>query len=592
MIPAQAGIGGVLVAGFLILAICVWNFWYLILETNDRIPADLDPLIPKSFEAARYENELRIGVYDSAATRLFYRQMRFDYESLLKSWRTFLGDMGFSYQAFRRIDELRDYDLIILPFTSCLSDYEADRIKEFVSQGGRLFMTGTVGARFEDGSWRDEPVFGDIVGARFVGNANPSPQGPARLNLNRDLPVSLRWTPRRSLEIATYNEVLVVRPIGTRMNIVASAPFYREDDSYDELAAICYGSYLKGRIVWSGIRIGAAPIGDETAERAFRELFSNLMIWLTDRPRVTTPTWPAGKRAALGLVIQASDSSPLRLVSQIKQVDAPLGVLVTPRQARAFAEMPGLRGLPIEWILHLDRPLMNIIRSANPNARVDPAKRRVERLLNTRIRGVMVEGMRPREFARMGLDAGFDYILAPPTDGIEEYPEIYASKRERGPFAAPEVLSLAPFRTSIPEKVSPTDCFFVLLQAEEFLGLEAEEQSLAILGREDIWTTQPHEIVSWRSDRNAVVMDEEFLPDQRLRVRISNGSYSEFAGFPLNIDFGESFETVLIWPKAVGQPPPVLLSNDAGDWSYQIERFRPGMTLEYIFTPQRQTESK
>jgi hypothetical protein len=541
--------------------------------------------VPDFSDVSAYDTETHVGVYDSTATRRFYRQMGFNYPSVLKSWKVFLTDLGLEYNDFNRIDEIVEYDMLILPFTSCLSDYEAQKIREFVATGGKLFMTGTVGSRFEDGSWRDEPVFGDLVGARFVGNANPSPQGPARLSLNRDLPVSLRWTLRGSLVIPSYNEVLVIRPIGTRMNVVARAPFYRGDDSYDELVAICYGPYLKGRVAWSGVRIGALPVGDETAERAFRELFSNLIGWLGDHPRITTPTWPNRKEAALGILVDPSGSSPLRILSKIKQFDQPIALLVNPKQAREFANVPGIEHLNIEWVLHVEKEYLKIIQNSESSVGIGGIKSRIERALKTEVSGVLVDNMRPRDVARIALEAGFLYMLAPPTDGIDEYPEIYASMREMGPLEAPDVLSLAPFRKSIPQKISPTDCFFVLLDAQAFLDMEFSSKFLGIDVQNDLWVTYPKDIVGWRSDRNSVIMDKEFLPDERLRIRISNGSYSEFENFPFTIDFGNSIKKVLIWPKAVGQAPPELLSKRNGGWSYIIDRFSPGMTLEFIFTP-------
>ncbi|MGE9291551.1 MAG: hypothetical protein ACQKBT_11205, partial [Puniceicoccales bacterium] len=368
----------------------------------------------------------------------------------------------------------------------------------------------------------------------------------------------------------------MVRPIGSRMKVVARAPYYQQDETYDDLVAICYGRYLKGRIAWSGVRIGASPSGDETAERAFRELFANMIVWLTDRPRITTPTWPGNCEAALGLVLEAPESSALRFFAKIKEIDHPLGMLVTPKQAREFSEIPGIESLPVEWILHIDSDYLHLVEEAENSDNLKITKRRVEEMLRTVVAGVRVDDVRSRDVANLALEAGFSYLLAPPTDGIEEYPEIYASMREMGPLEAPVVLSLAPFRESLPERISPTDCFFVLLPAETFLDTPLPLRFPGIEENQELWMTYPAEIVNWRSDRNSVVMDQEFLPDDRLRLRISNGSYTEFHQFPFTIGFGDEIEEVLVWPKAVGQAPPDLVSRNQGNWSYEIERFRPG----------------
>ncbi|MFP4492516.1 MAG: hypothetical protein ACLFRP_01330, partial [Puniceicoccaceae bacterium] len=572
-------------AAVIILGLCVWNYWYLLLETNDGIPRIFKPVLREAGIAPGGESEVRVGVYESAATGRFFREMRFDYTGVLDSWERFLRQLGYSHKTFGRIDRIDEFDLLVLPFTSCLSDYEADRIKDFLARGGAVFLSGAVGSRFEDGAWRDEPVFGDIIGARFAGNANPGPRGAARLTLARDLPVSLRWTPRGVLEIPSYNQVLVVRPIGGRMSVVATAPFFRDEETFDELSAFCIGSYLKGRVAWSGFRLGAFPPGDETAERAFRELFTNTIAWLTDRPRVTTPQWPDGKTAALGLVVDAAPGEAPRLLSRLREEGLPVGVLVTPREAREFAALHGLDSSDVEWILHIDRD-HRAGRRASPDDWLVLMRKRMERVLGRPVKGLLHEDVRTRSAAETALAAGFDYLLAPPADGIEQYPEIYASRRPKGPFEPPEALSLAPYRTTLPGGVAPTDCFFVVLPGAGFLELD---DPLAFAGerREDLWVAHPSDLVAWRSDRNSVVMNEEFLSSDRLRLRISNGSYSEFTDFPFSIRFREAVEGISVWPKAVGQPPPELVSREGDSWTFAIRRFRPGVTLEFIFTPRK-----
>jgi len=582
-IPPQNRFLGVLIAAVIIVGLCCWNYWYLIIETNDRVPPELAPLVERETGATVARDDVRIGVFESLTTRRFFREMDFDYSGVLKEWNDFLRSLGFTFNDFARIEQIEDFDVVIFPFSSCLSEYEARRIKEYIAAGGAVLMTGAVGSRFNDGRWRDQPVYGDIIGARFVGNANPSPQGPARLQLNRQTPVSLRLNPRSIIDIPVYNQVLVVRPFGSRMESVATTVFSAGEGRTETLTAFNVGPYLQGKVAWSGFRLGSHPAGNETIERAVKELFTNTIAWLADRPRVSTPLWPAGYQAALALVVDAESESRLRLLTRIAAVGKPVGVLVAPHEARSFADLPGAKDLDIEWILHIDREFLTAV-SEKPTGWLTGVRQRMESIFGKPVHGIRYEALTSRQAAEEALEGGFSYLLAPPSETIEEYPEIYTSRRMLGPLESPEVLSLAPFRTSLPESSEPTDCDFVLLTVDEFL---ASANLQTRLGEREgfLWVTTPSQIVAWRADRNSVVMNEEFLPGNRLRLNISNGSYREFENFPFRVHFQEPVESVAVWPKAVGVPPPEVLSGEGRDWTFAIRNFRSGRTLEYIFTP-------
>jgi len=60
---------------------------------------------------------------------------------------------------------------------------------------------------------------------------------------------------------------------------------------------------------------------------------------------------------------------------------------------------------------------------------------------------------------------------------------------------------------------------------------------------------------------------------------------SVFPQFPFTIHFKKTVSDVAIWPKAVGVPPPKVLSKSPTSWTFAIENFQSGRTLEYIFTP-------
>ena len=64
--------------------------------------------------------------------------------------------------------DLSKYDLLIMPTCACVSDKEAEKIKEFVKNGGNLIISYDTGFFDEDGNRLEKPQLSDLQGTKKV----------------------------------------------------------------------------------------------------------------------------------------------------------------------------------------------------------------------------------------------------------------------------------------------------------------------------------------------------------------------------------------------------------------------------------------
>jgi len=67
----------------------------------------------------------------------------------------------------KNIDELSRYKVIILPDLYRMKESECDKIREFVKNGGRIFVTGSTSALSSDGKNKDKFMLEDVLGVKY-----------------------------------------------------------------------------------------------------------------------------------------------------------------------------------------------------------------------------------------------------------------------------------------------------------------------------------------------------------------------------------------------------------------------------------------
>ena len=107
----------------------------------------------------------RVALLRSEYTKTAYRVSSGDRnaawaDGVIRSWRDFLLDPTRRI-TFRELNDqdlergtLDDYDLLILPASSAMSDRQIEQLKGFMNRGGSVWATWTPGIYRPDGTWR------------------------------------------------------------------------------------------------------------------------------------------------------------------------------------------------------------------------------------------------------------------------------------------------------------------------------------------------------------------------------------------------------------------------------------------------------
>jgi hypothetical protein len=167
-------VGWVLVLGVLGLVGAFFFYWLLMQSTFGAF--SIRQMIPGSGGVG---GSARVALLESDYTRQAYRITSGDssaswVDGVVRSWTDFLLDpereVSFDQISDADIERgrLDNYDVLILPDVTAMSDAEITRIKAFMQRGGNVWATWTPGIYRPDGSWRGWSFLEEVIGLNFV----------------------------------------------------------------------------------------------------------------------------------------------------------------------------------------------------------------------------------------------------------------------------------------------------------------------------------------------------------------------------------------------------------------------------------------
>ncbi len=251
-------------------------------------------------------------------------------------------------------ENLRRYGAILLPNVACMSEKTADRIREYVRQGGGLFATFETSLYDDTGTRRAEPALAGLFGTSGARRV----VGPKRWDFMKPLGKSplLAGLDRELVPSPVYH--LQVKPNGADVQLQFTKPLTGVYDGIPVLSddpALLVNRYGNGKVIYFAGDLGNGINGFHLAEflnvlgNSVRELVSPQVV-LENAPssiEVVLRSQDQGKRLLLHLINFTGEMTrPIRRVTRLDKLAVSLPGARKP--ARIFTLMqPGT--IKHEW---------------------------------------------------------------------------------------------------------------------------------------------------------------------------------------------------------------------------------------------------
>lgn len=256
-------------------------------------------------------------------------------ENLIEFWTNLTSDKSQNLTVTNDtapLDNLKSFDLIILPGNICLDEHFIDQIRNYIDSGGSILATRSVGRFDAKGVIRNSGLLKNLV------SSNPEltdreAMVPTALQLVAGFPGTCAVVPGFFLRLMVTNSPEFIRePIDDPdINIGGfwSSPIYEESASFEkkQQAGFLMKEFKSGaRLAWFGSNLEGLHINEINKEPTQR-FFNQLIQWLCGEGVVSIDPWLDGKRSAL--LVFGEFTSDFSKINDIYKMFNDLGIVTT-----------------------------------------------------------------------------------------------------------------------------------------------------------------------------------------------------------------------------------------------------------------------
>ena len=265
-------------------------------------------------------------------------------EETVEAWKKFLSSTYLEVDIVddKKIEsgDLYGYKLIALPSCKALSNLEILHLKNYVENGGSIFVTGSPGTFDKEGNWRGWNFLTEVLGLEFSHEVYPE-SNLAALTIRGGLAITPNIPTGYAFKVATWDRPLSCKIVEPR---TMQASFWttlktseqRTSQQIEESSGIVFGKYGNGRFIWMGFELRTIT-GVQEDYVYFDKFFQNCISWLTHIPTVIVKDWPSPYRSAATVApFLTGDSIAFtqNLLDIVEKDPFPITFFVDPHTAR------------------------------------------------------------------------------------------------------------------------------------------------------------------------------------------------------------------------------------------------------------------
>ncbi|MCL2518127.1 MAG: beta-galactosidase trimerization domain-containing protein [Oscillospiraceae bacterium] len=190
----------------------------------------------------------------------------------------------------KNIGELQNYKVIILPDLPMLNEEEVAAIREYVNNGGKIYISGMTSLLRNDGVLMDNFMLADVIGADYNGSHEMFPTYIVPVNENKK--IFDNYTEKYPHMLNSTQHKITPRE-GTEVIAKVKLPYSNADNMTDFITAlsnppwtdtdspsIIKNKFGKGEVIYS------SGVIEDSPQRDNLKLFTNLIKSLHSKPRV------------------------------------------------------------------------------------------------------------------------------------------------------------------------------------------------------------------------------------------------------------------------------------------------------------------
>jgi hypothetical protein len=601
------------VLGLAILALVagIWQYHSLIVEVSDGAARDLYQGVLHPFERRSdlARNSLRVALIQSEYTAAAFGENRENYYGLIKIWERLLTHEGFGYHTLTDVPRGRDieeYNLLVLPSTSCLSADQRRAVKEFLEAGKGVVMTWACGTRNEYGQWERYSLLHEIGGMDVVGPPPASQKNISTAMLSGGYPITADMYPGFRLSVTRFDQPLSCYVREDRVMIdgvwtdIENPSF--ELHSVRNRAAITHGNYLGGRFVWMGFTVGSCR-ETPVQRNAFFGLVRNAMVWAGHQVQAFKPVWQSEDSCVVSITqnIQGPEDVDPRLIALLRKHRIPTTSFIDPATMKnspeSVALLAELGEVGVLGSLSCDYQGLSL---GEQQKLLEAARREVKQLS-----GKTPTGFRPapgQRFSEHTLDAlvraGYRYISTAEYDRM--VPSAVRTHRKIAVVTRPSVLWMLPEMPHIPrtEQGVASDntmlshfaqinalngyyCFSFQPSLVDGGFVDRLDALLEASRKENVFMSTTHGVTDVWRDWDHIKMTTEHMSSTRTSLKISNTGTKRVNDIVMYIELPRILSKLDIESMTLGTELPDSMSHDGIRWKLYLDNLSAGKNVTY-----------
>jgi hypothetical protein len=275
----------------------------------DRTIEGISAAILLSHQTARYLAEVSTAGEERQAA--VYEA----YQEQATYWKNYLSAKNYDSTLIEDEELLTDlyrYNLLILPFSLCLSDEQISTIKLFLEQGKGVVFTHSSGNRLQNGEEREGwSLTSDVLGGYPFYPARQGSDQEVYYRITAETPLTINTNPGWETQVHTYDQPMAINLVETRAKEAAHWEILLRDEAGEinylpNHTAIAYGNYTRGRFIWMGFN-PSSIVDKPDVWSVFDRMLDDSIHWVTYRTVAGKAAWRKAQAAAAFSIIPQKD---------------------------------------------------------------------------------------------------------------------------------------------------------------------------------------------------------------------------------------------------------------------------------------------